>query len=106
RARPARARRVRRDHRRGAGRGAPQRGADRRQAARVAQAPPAGARRAAARGADRTPLPEVPQARSLRRAASVIYELALISVMIGAGYWGWFFVKQRPYGTATFGIMQ
>jgi membrane associated rhomboid family serine protease len=36
----------------------------------------------------------------------VIYELALISVVIGAGYWGWFFVRQRPHGTATFGIMQ
>lgn len=36
----------------------------------------------------------------------MIYELALISVVIGAGYWGWFFVRQRPYGTATFGIMQ
>ena len=36
----------------------------------------------------------------------MIYELALISVVIGAGYWGWFFVRQRPHGTATFGIMQ
>jgi rhomboid protease GluP len=36
----------------------------------------------------------------------VIYELALISVVIGAGYWGWFFVRQRPHGTATFGLMQ
>ena len=33
------------------------------------------------------------------------YELALISVVIGAGYWGVFFVRQRPHGTATFGIM-
>lgn len=36
----------------------------------------------------------------------MIYELALISVVIGAGYWGWFFVRQRPHGTATFGLMQ
>jgi membrane associated rhomboid family serine protease len=34
------------------------------------------------------------------------YELALISVLIGAGYWGAFFVRQRPHGTATFGLMQ
>ena len=34
------------------------------------------------------------------------YELVLISVVIGAGYWGVFFVRQRPHGTATFGIMQ
>jgi membrane associated rhomboid family serine protease len=36
----------------------------------------------------------------------VTYELVLISVVIGAGYWGVFFVRQRPHGTATFGIMQ
>jgi membrane associated rhomboid family serine protease len=36
----------------------------------------------------------------------VIYELLLISVVIVAGYWGWFFVRHRPDGTATFGIMQ
>jgi len=36
----------------------------------------------------------------------VIYELALISVAIGAGYWGWFFLRHRPHGTATFGAMQ
>lgn len=34
------------------------------------------------------------------------YELALISVVIGAGYGGWFFLRQRPHGTATFGLMQ
>ena len=34
------------------------------------------------------------------------YELLLISVVIGAGYWGVFFVRQRPHGTATFGLMQ
>jgi len=34
------------------------------------------------------------------------YELALISVVVGAGYWGVFFLRQRPHGTATFGIMQ
>ncbi|HEX7841928.1 MAG TPA: hypothetical protein VF469_30870, partial [Kofleriaceae bacterium] len=36
----------------------------------------------------------------------MIYELVLVSVLIGAGYWGWYFVKHRPHGTATFGIMQ
>jgi rhomboid protease GluP len=36
----------------------------------------------------------------------MVYELLLISVVIVAGYWGWFFVRQRPNGTATFGIMQ
>ena len=36
----------------------------------------------------------------------MIYELALVSVVIGAGYWGVFFVRRRPHGTATFGIMQ
>jgi hypothetical protein len=36
----------------------------------------------------------------------VIYEIALVSVVVGAGYWGWFFVRQRPHGTATFGLMQ
>jgi membrane associated rhomboid family serine protease len=36
----------------------------------------------------------------------VTYELLLISVVIGAGYWGVFFIRQRPHGTATFGIMQ
>ena len=35
-----------------------------------------------------------------------MYELALISVVIGAGYWGSFFVRTRPHGTATFGLMQ
>jgi membrane associated rhomboid family serine protease len=34
------------------------------------------------------------------------YELALISVVIGAGYWGWFFLRRQPNGTATFGLMQ
>lgn len=34
------------------------------------------------------------------------YELALVSVLIGAGYWGVFFVRRRPHGTLTFGIMQ
>ena len=27
-------------------------------------------------------------------------------MVIGASYWGWFFVRQRPHGTATFGVMQ
>ena len=34
------------------------------------------------------------------------YELALIAVMMGAGYWGIVFVRQQPHGTATFGVMQ
>ncbi len=34
------------------------------------------------------------------------YELVLISVVIGAGYWGVFFVRRQPHGTATFGLMQ
>lgn len=36
----------------------------------------------------------------------MIYELLLISVVIGAGYWGWYYVRHRPHGTATFGAMQ
>jgi membrane associated rhomboid family serine protease/tetratricopeptide (TPR) repeat protein len=36
----------------------------------------------------------------------VTYELALIAVVIGAGYWGIVFVRQQPHGTATFGVMQ
>jgi rhomboid protease GluP len=36
----------------------------------------------------------------------VIYELALISVLIGAGYWGWFFVRRPPNGSLAFGAMQ
>jgi rhomboid protease GluP len=36
----------------------------------------------------------------------MIYELALVSVVLGAGYWGVFFVRVRPHGTATFGVMQ
>ena len=34
------------------------------------------------------------------------YELALIAVVIVAGYWGVIFVRQQPHGTATFGLMQ
>ena len=34
------------------------------------------------------------------------YELALIAVVIGAGYWGIVFVRHQPHGTATFGLMQ
>ena len=33
------------------------------------------------------------------------YELALISVVVAAGYWGYFFLRRRPHGTATFGVM-
>src|SRR4051812_27893427 len=36
----------------------------------------------------------------------LLYELALISVVIGGGYWGWFFVTRQPHGTATYGLMQ
>jgi membrane associated rhomboid family serine protease len=36
----------------------------------------------------------------------MIYELALISILLGAGYWGVYFVRARPHGTATFGVMQ
>ncbi|HEX3482674.1 MAG TPA: rhomboid family intramembrane serine protease [Kofleriaceae bacterium] len=36
----------------------------------------------------------------------MIYELGLVSVVVGAGYWGWYFVRHRPHGTATFGWMQ
>jgi len=36
----------------------------------------------------------------------MVYELALICVVIQAGYQGLTFVQQRPHGTATFGIMQ
>ncbi len=36
----------------------------------------------------------------------MLYEYLLISVVIACGYWGWFFVRQRPHGTATFGLMQ
>ncbi|MDB4963410.1 MAG: Rhomboid family protein [Myxococcales bacterium] len=34
------------------------------------------------------------------------YELALISVVVAGGYWGWFFVRRQPHGTPLFGIMQ
>ena len=33
------------------------------------------------------------------------YELVLISVVMAGGYWGQFFVRTRPHGTATFGLM-
>jgi hypothetical protein len=36
----------------------------------------------------------------------VIYELGLFLVMVAAGYWGWYFTRHRPHGTATFGVMQ
>jgi len=35
----------------------------------------------------------------------VDYEVVLLSVAIGAGYWGWFFLRKRPFGTSTFGAM-
>lgn len=36
----------------------------------------------------------------------MLYEYALISVLIACGYWGWFFVRRSPSGTPTFGLMQ
>ncbi|MDB4959706.1 MAG: Rhomboid family protein [Myxococcales bacterium] len=36
----------------------------------------------------------------------LLYELALISVAVGGGYWGWFFTTRRPHGSATYGVMQ
>ncbi len=36
----------------------------------------------------------------------MLYEYALISVVIACGYWGWFFVRRQPTGTPTFGLMQ
>lgn len=36
----------------------------------------------------------------------MIYELGLFLVMVAAGYWGWYFTRNRPHGTATFGVMQ
>jgi membrane associated rhomboid family serine protease len=36
----------------------------------------------------------------------MLYEYALISVVIASGYWGYYFLRHRPNGTATFGIMQ
>ncbi|MGE0871644.1 MAG: rhomboid family intramembrane serine protease [Kofleriaceae bacterium] len=35
-----------------------------------------------------------------------MYALALLSVVVVGGYWGWFFAVRRPHGTATFGAMQ
>ena len=37
---------------------------------------------------------------------ALVYELGLIAVAIGAGYWGWFFLRRPPNGTPTFGLMQ
>ncbi len=37
--------------------------------------------------------------------ASLLYELALMSVAIAGGYWGWFFIRRQPQGTPTFGLM-
>lgn len=36
----------------------------------------------------------------------MLYEYALLSVLIACGYWGWFFVRRSPSGTPTFGLMQ
>ncbi|MCX5744280.1 MAG: hypothetical protein NT062_17460, partial [Proteobacteria bacterium] len=35
-----------------------------------------------------------------------MYELLLLSVAIAGGYWGQFFIRRRPHGTALFGQMQ
>lgn len=35
----------------------------------------------------------------------MLFELALLSVAIPAGYWGAVYLRRRPFGTATFGIM-
>jgi len=36
----------------------------------------------------------------------MLYEYALISVVIASGYWGYYFLRHRPNGTLTFGLMQ
>jgi rhomboid protease GluP len=36
----------------------------------------------------------------------MVYELFLFAAVIAAGYWGVFFVRTRPQGSATFGLMQ
>ena len=36
----------------------------------------------------------------------MLYEYALLSVLIACGYWGWFFIRRSPSGTPTFGLMQ
>ena len=36
----------------------------------------------------------------------MLYEYALISVVIASGYWGIFFVRRQPNGSPTFGLMQ
>ncbi|MEJ7597381.1 MAG: rhomboid family intramembrane serine protease [Kofleriaceae bacterium] len=36
----------------------------------------------------------------------MLYEYALISVVIASGYWGYYFLRHRPNGTTTFGSMQ
>ena len=36
----------------------------------------------------------------------MLYEYALISVVIASGYWGYFFLRHQPHGTLTHGMMQ
>lgn len=36
----------------------------------------------------------------------MLYELALASVVIGAGYWGWFFLRHPPGPSLSYGAMQ
>ena len=45
-------------------------------------------------------------ARTRVLGRAVTYELVLVSVAIGAGYWGQYFVRRQPHGSATFGLMQ
>src|SRR5687768_2594521 len=35
----------------------------------------------------------------------MLYEYALISVVIASGYWGYFFLRNSPTGTPLFGMM-
>lgn len=36
----------------------------------------------------------------------MLYEYLLISVAVASGYWGVYFTRRRPHGSATFGLMQ
>ncbi|MEO8705270.1 MAG: hypothetical protein ABI867_34830, partial [Kofleriaceae bacterium] len=36
----------------------------------------------------------------------MLYEYALISVVIASGYWGFYFARNQPNGTPLFGFMQ
>src|SRR5690349_5359112 len=43
-------------------------------------------------------------ARSSRRRPEMYYELALISVLVAGGYWGWYFVRHDQ--TRLYGVLQ